>query len=57
MLAYGVYQIILANTTNLRMAPQGGRAKRQHENKGIENNTLAGEGGWIRRREKMKGSV
>lgn len=44
MSAYGVYQIILANTTIVRMAPQergtGGKIK----NKGMENEELVQDG-------------
>lgn len=40
MSAYGVYQIFLANTTIMRMAPQGRRAGGEIKNKGMENEEL-----------------
>lgn len=44
MSAYGVYQIFLANTTIMRMAPQGRRAGGEIKNKGMENEELVRDG-------------
>lgn len=44
MSAYDVYQIFLANTTMLRMAPWGRRVRRKNDNKGMEKEELVGDG-------------
>lgn len=43
MSAYDVYQIFLANTTMLRMAPQGRRARGRMEIKGWRKKGLVGD--------------
>lgn len=52
MSAYGVYQIFLASTTILRMAPQGRRVRQIIENKEMEEEMLAADEG--ERKEKIK---
>lgn len=52
MSAYGVYQIFLANTTVLRMAPQGRRVRQMMENNNKEDEMLAVDEGGNREENK-----
>ena len=53
MSAYDVYQIFLANTTMLRMAPQGRRVRGRMEIKGWRKTGLVGDDSANKRTQKF----